>query len=454
MDLNRIHAHLMALINNEFGVAGLMGNIGAESAFRSDNLQDSGNRALSMTDEAYTAAVDDGTYKAFATDRRGYGLCQWTSSGRKTALLQHSKEWGLSIGSEILQLTHLVCELTTAYRRVLTVLKNATSVKEASDYVVKRFECPKDQSNGALNARCARGIAIYEQFVNKKEIKMITPVNYKQYGKYWKDLKYAVDGEKSTIKSAGCGPTTAAMVLASLCNPFIDPVTCAAYARIHGYKVYNSGTAYAYFTAIGKYYGVEINRMNTLNIYHAPNSAVHVAALAELQRGHWLIACMGKGLWTKNGHYVLAYAYENGKVFINDPASDSTVRSCNNWDTFKNEVKYYWSVNTVGAAQTAFTAVDAAMEIALRLRVNTLDRHLLLSKTPTVSRTINHKNSVVYTIQKYLTYQGFSTNGCDGSFGKNSEVGAKQYQKDVVHLHVPDGEFTAKGKSWKTLLRA
>ena len=57
------------------GAAGAMGNADAESALRANNAQDG---MTSLSDEAYTAAVDNGTYARFTSDSVGYGLFQWT----------------------------------------------------------------------------------------------------------------------------------------------------------------------------------------------------------------------------------------------------------------------------------------------------------------------------------------------------------------------------------------
>ena len=47
------------------------------------------------------------------------------------------------------------------------------------------------------------------------------PVSYMQTDTRWKKKSYAVKGENSTIGSAGCGPTCAAMVIAEFINPNI-----------------------------------------------------------------------------------------------------------------------------------------------------------------------------------------------------------------------------------------
>jgi hypothetical protein len=49
-------------------VAGLMGNLDAESGLRSNNLQDTYSREFGLTDAQYTAAVDNGTYIKFVND--------------------------------------------------------------------------------------------------------------------------------------------------------------------------------------------------------------------------------------------------------------------------------------------------------------------------------------------------------------------------------------------------
>ena len=80
-----------ALINTGYSpeaAAGVMGNLYQESGIRTNNLQNSYERILGMSDEEYTAAVDNGSYNAtrFIKDSAGYGLAQWTSSGRKEGL--------------------------------------------------------------------------------------------------------------------------------------------------------------------------------------------------------------------------------------------------------------------------------------------------------------------------------------------------------------------------------
>ena len=103
---------------NRYGAAGLMGNLYAESALNPRNLQNTYEKKLGMTDDEYTRAVDDGTYKDFCTDRAGYGLSQWTQEKRKKRLLEFARERGSSIGDLDMQLSFLKNELVDDYPSV------------------------------------------------------------------------------------------------------------------------------------------------------------------------------------------------------------------------------------------------------------------------------------------------------------------------------------------------
>ena len=149
-----------------FGAAGLIGNIDAESALISINLQDSCQERLGCNDETYTALVDSGVYtkEQFTYDRSGYGLCQWSHWTRKKALHEYAKQTARSIGDLEMQLEFLFIELQQSYPSVLDVLKRATSVKEASDIVLMKFECPYD-AESQKQKRANFGQKYYTQFV-------------------------------------------------------------------------------------------------------------------------------------------------------------------------------------------------------------------------------------------------------------------------------------------------
>ena len=291
---------------------------------------------------------------------------------------------------------------------------------------------------------------------------MVKPVDYKQYDSRWGSLYYAVDGEKSTIKSAGCGPTALANVLAAIVSPYIDPVTLAAWARYHNYKVKNNGTSHSFFKACAAAYGVNVRKINSANIYGKSTSQYHTQILEELQAGNWVIALMGKGNWTSGGHYITVYGCENGMVYINDPASAKANRACNTWDLFKSQVKYYWVVEVPENIKKNGIVKDGIYEHQDFVREvqfctgATPDGKQgpeTLSKTVTVSAKKNRKHAVVLPLQKLFRKQGRYTGELDRIAGKLFTAAVDSYQAAVLRYARTDGEITARGRMWKSLLR-
>lgn len=159
-------------IGNEYGVAGLMGNLFAESGLYPNNLQNEYNNSLGMSDEEYTNAVDTGTYTAsqFINDSAGYGIAQWTHSSRKDGLYSYFQTGTYTSISDIyLQMDYLWYELNWEYNSVLLVLKNAESIREASNAVLHDFENPADQSTAVEDVREHYSIGYYEQFAGTYE---------------------------------------------------------------------------------------------------------------------------------------------------------------------------------------------------------------------------------------------------------------------------------------------
>ena len=151
------------------GIAGLMGNLYAESCLIPTNLQNSYEKTLGFTDATYTAAVDKGTYQNFVKDSAGYGLAQWTYWSRKKNLLDFAKKKGKSIGDLEMQLDFLMKELREGYKAVLTTLKTVGSVRQASDAVLLQFERPADQSETAKKRRASFGQKYYDRYAKPKE---------------------------------------------------------------------------------------------------------------------------------------------------------------------------------------------------------------------------------------------------------------------------------------------
>ena len=171
------------------------------------------------------------------------------------------------------------------------------------------------------------------------------PVSYMQTDPRWSNVDYSAKGESTTIGKSGCGPTCMAMVIATWADQTVTPVETCAWALRKGYKAVNQGTYYSYFTPQGAVYGLEVEQINWSNLRNLSASAAapyHATALEAAQRGDLVIACMGKGLWTSSGHFILLWDVQGDTAYINDPASTRTERTRGSWARLKREVKYYF----------------------------------------------------------------------------------------------------------------
>lgn len=179
---------------NDFGAAGVLGNIYAESACKSTNLQSTGNKALGMTDEEYTVAVNNGTYTNFVRDAHGYGLCQWTYWSRKLALYNLAIKSGRSIGDMELQLTFMLREFKSY--KILDAMKNAKSIYDATKIMMLDYEKPYDQSEQAILRRTKYAEQFYNQYA-VDDIEYLVSLGIIESPDYWREnvdkVKYLPD---------------------------------------------------------------------------------------------------------------------------------------------------------------------------------------------------------------------------------------------------------------------
>lgn len=164
----KIWNFLISKLNNPYSVAGLMGNLYAESGLKSTNLQNNGNKILGMTDEEFAIAVDNNKYTNFIKDGFGWGICQWTYWNRKQNLLNYATTMCCSIGDLEMQLNFLMWELQNGYRSVWNKLPSSTSVRQASDIVLTEFEKPADQSENVKIKRASFGQQYYDKYYKKQ----------------------------------------------------------------------------------------------------------------------------------------------------------------------------------------------------------------------------------------------------------------------------------------------
>ena len=121
-------------------VCAMMGNMNAESALISTNVEDRSQ----MSDAVYTQEVDNNTIseQRFINDTYGYGLCQWTHYSRKQGLYDLAKSKGVSIGNEEMQCEYCIWELQNKYTGLYRFLGVTENLAEATKRICSEYEQP------------------------------------------------------------------------------------------------------------------------------------------------------------------------------------------------------------------------------------------------------------------------------------------------------------------------
>ena len=154
----------------------------------------------------------------------------------------------------------------------------------------------------------------------------VKPVDFKQYDSRWASKMYSNHGDKNqTMRSSGCGPTSAADIVATWWNKDITPYDIAQKALSWGCRTANSGTLSTLFSKLASLYKAG---------KYLPTSSID-NVIACLNAGGYVIVCFGPGTkgkssyqkWTKGGHYCVLWKWDGEYFHINDPASSSAKRA-------------------------------------------------------------------------------------------------------------------------------
>ena len=96
------------------------------------------------------------------------------------------------------------------------------------------------------------------------------------------------------IASAGCGPTSMAVVISSLTDQWVTPVDATVWAYEHGYYS-SAGSAHALIPAMSEAYGLNCEGVGT----------DYASIKKALKKGKPVVALMGPGYFTRKGHFMV-----------------------------------------------------------------------------------------------------------------------------------------------------
>jgi hypothetical protein len=158
------------------------------------------------------------------------------------------------------------------------------------------------------------------------------PLYYKQSDPKWGKIPYTVDGDKNeTIGASGCGPTCAAMIIATVKDPKITPVEMCRLAIVLGDRTANNGTEWEFFRKIAIRYSIPFKQ-----------SGKTQEAIEALKAGAYVVCSMKPGKFTKGGHYILVWDFKDDRLLVHDPASTLQARTYGDIKTFETECKQYF----------------------------------------------------------------------------------------------------------------
>lgn len=158
------------------------------------------------------------------------------------------------------------------------------------------------------------------------------PIHYLQYDTRWGYITFSSHGDsKQTIATSGCGAASFAMVLATFLDPDIKPPDVATVIVDNFYRTYNNGVDWGFFPFAAKKYGLPFKQSYSTD-----------EAIEGLKKGALVVASMGPGYFTREGHYILLWGLDEsgGQMLVNDP--NSNVRTRAGYDIFRQQALNYF----------------------------------------------------------------------------------------------------------------
>ena len=283
-------------------------------------------------------AQQDGSSDPFPKNNVGFGIAQWTYTGRQQPLIDLAKSSNQPVTSLSVQLDYVWMELSgTApaanYSRALSSLKGTSSVDAAVQDFEKNYEAA---GNPQMANRLRYGQQVFAKYgnstgttvdttgvdsgggcadnsgpgVDTKYIEGFTV--YSQYDPSWANKPYST----STISASGCGPSAMAMIITNLTGSRVTPVSTASYAASQNLYIDGQGSSWSIGPVLAKHWGLKAT----------PIGAKVAAITASLQSGGLVIAAgQGPLPFTSGGHFIVIRGVTaDGKWKVGDSGHNNT----------------------------------------------------------------------------------------------------------------------------------
>lgn len=150
-------------------------------------------------------------------------------------------------------------------------------------------------------------------------------VYYNQGDAAWKSLPYG----DSTIGEAGCGPTSMAICISTLTNQKVTPRQTATWAAENGYYVSGAGSSHSIVPALAQKYNLECKGIGKDK----------EEIINALRTGKLVVAIMGPGHFTNEGHFMVLTGIKDGKITVADCGSKQRTGQTWSIDLIINEAR-------------------------------------------------------------------------------------------------------------------
>lgn len=326
-EITYIWNFLRSLGYSEYATAGIMGNMQAESGFIPCNLENTRNTKWGISDEEYTASIDNGSWRygdyetvedSFAHDGAGYGLVQFTFWEKKERLLKKARERGTSISDIDTQLL----ALDEYYSSKKSIMNAYNNCYDAAVFFLWDYEKPKCNSDAEKqkknDTRAANAQAIYNAYATGGagtggETYYFQGELPKGYAKtlYMGNTKYG----SSTLKESGAGPTAIAMVASKL-SMYVTPKDVASESS--SYYVKGKGSKIDILTDVERY-GLKVTQVgrDTEKVKKALDDGKLVIAVTGTKENGAVTGLFNR---TSEQNFIVVFGYDyDGSLICADP---------------------------------------------------------------------------------------------------------------------------------------
>jgi len=276
--------------------AGVVGNLIVESGVIPDNQEDS---------ETFPSG--------------GWGIAQWTAS-RRDEISAAVLKAGLPYTNEatpadkldallLFELNYMWDEATE--RGDIVKLKKETTVAGAAQSWLDNFEIAGIPATSERIKAGNETLAKYGKTSGTPSCGSGLPSGdftyYSQYDPAWANKPYGSTGK--TIESSGCGPSSMAMIIATLKNSSVTPETVATWGA--KYYIDGQGSSHALFGAAARHWGLKSETIG----------ANEDAVKAALGAGGLVVAGgSGADPFTSSGHIIVIRGItSSGKYLVGNP---------------------------------------------------------------------------------------------------------------------------------------